>query len=365
MKLLLLAGDMIYETFSNANYYRFKSGAVHTRLANASYPPSTTMYQNKLGRAYPPIGGPATIRPSSVQMVSHTILKGWTNQLYDKLREELTGEHSEILTSSVEWKSSLDMISGRARQLGSAFLAVKRFRFKQAALILGIQTPARFKNLTKKGAQKKKLSPTSAWLEYWMGWAPACGDIANAIDILQKGPPASVRHFNVGVGIRDVRVDNVIGSSGNKTNISTTYTRTGSYAAYGDVEVTNHNVDLANKMGFVNPILTMWQVVPFSFIVDWFANVGTILGSLTDFVGLTFKNTGTALYYTTVADARGVYGVGTSAPTKFLQVGFAWIKMRFPGALPKPRLDIRMLDKLSLTRAATSISLLVESFLRK
>lgn len=138
-------------------------------------------------------------------------------------------------------------------------------------------------------------------------------------------------------------------------------------SAYGDVIVTNHNYHLANKLGFTNPVLTAWQMVPASFIADWFVNVGQVLASLTDFEGLTFINTGTAQRVEITASARGVTWDGWSSGSTVLvrQDGTATLLNRNPGNFPRPRLEARMLDKLSLTRAATSIGLLVEIFLRK
>lgn len=357
---------MIYENYNSTDYFRYKAGDRNQKV-NGVYPPSTGVYQNKLSRVTRPLSGLAGdyyLNPLQVELVGQTIKSEWTNRLYNKLRTEIDGTKGELLTSSMEWRTSLDMISGRVRQLGSAYLAVKKFRFKQAARILGIQTPSRFKTLTKKGAQKEKLSPTAAWLEFWMGWAPLHGDIAQAVDTLQGGPPAHSRHFSVGVRVKDHIETKVRGANGSTTKVDIVYDRVGTYSAYGEVSVANYNSNLANKMGFTNPLLTAWQMFPFSFIVDWFANIGTVLGSLTDFMGLSFSKTGTALALSTTASASGIrWQDWTTRPIS--QTGFSWNRLRVPGALPKPRLDIVMFDRLSLTRAATSISLLVEIFLRK
>lgn len=357
---------MIYENYNSTDYFRWKAGDRNQKV-NGMYPPSTGVYSNKLSRVSRPLSGLSEdyyLNPLQENLVGQTIKKEWTNSLYDKLRKELDGTKGELLTSSMEWRTSLDMISGRVRQLSGAYLAVRKFRFKQAARILRIQTPSRFENLTRKRAQKEKLSPTAAWLEYWMGWAPLYGDIANAVDTLQSGPPERLRHFSVGVRVKDEILIEVRGANGSTTKIDINYHRKGTYSAYGDVTIANYNTNLANKLGFTNPALTLWQMAPFSFMVDWFTNIGTVLGALTDFEGLSFSNTGTALALETKATAKGIrWRSYTTRPID--QSGFSWNRLRTPGALPKPRLDIVMLDRLSLTRAVTSISLLVEIFLRK
>lgn len=330
---------------------------------------ANTVYQFHTGRVYPTVGTPyrryyattADLNPPAISTATN-------NKLYGKLREELIGPKGELLTSAFEWRSSLDMVSGRARQLGTAYLAVRRFQFKKAASILRIATPSKFKNLTKKQAQKKKLAPTAIWLEYWMGWAPLCGDIAHAIDTMGKDP-ASIRHFRVGVTQDDSYNKVIVGYYGGpKDYARRTVAMSGKsrFAAYGDVVAVNHNYNIATKLGFINPALTLWQVVPFSFIVDWFANVSTVLGSLTDFSSLSFANTGSARKFegsitSDEIEENGLYGVTRKCRCSASRL----LLSRTPGSLPTPRLNVVMLDRLSLTRAATSISLLTEIFLRK
>lgn len=283
------------------------------------------------------------------------------------------GQTGEMLTSTLEWKTSLDMISGRSRTIYSAYLAIRRFQFKKAAQLLNIATPSKFKNLSSKAAKKKGLSPTGIWLEYWMGWAPLAGDIGLAINTLTSKSATTVKHFSVGVIHKDslrkkIQSSLIYTHPGYRwTNINLDFVYDCKLSAYGDVIVTNHNYHLANKLGFTNPVLTAWQLVPFSFIADWFINVGQILASLTDFEGLTFVNIGTARRVEITATARGVTWDGWSSGSvvSVKQDGIATLLNRNPGNFPRPRLEARMLDKLSLTRAATSISLLVEIFLRK
>lgn len=319
---------------------------------------------------------------SSVGLFPDAMTISTNNRLYGKLLEALIPSKGELLTTAVEWRTSLDMISGRTRQIGAAFLAVRRFKFTKAAKILNISTPSRVKNLTAKRVKAQGLSVTSLWLEYWMGWAPLIGDVANAVQTMTKGPLYSERTFSVSARQESGS------TSGNRTGATS-----GSYyhydvkivkrtvfSCYGKVRVTNHNANLATQLGFTNPLLTAWQVLPFSFMVDWFANVGTVLGSLTDFQNHDFYDTGSGMKHSAKAEYSEVEMVQESyyaypnqwPPAKRLvlvtkRAQAAWLeeRRRTPGAIPMPRLHIQMLDKLSLTRAATSVSLLVEIFLRK
>jgi hypothetical protein len=42
------------------------------------------------------------------------------------------------------------------------------------------------------------------------------------------------------------------------------------------------------QIGFNNPINLLWEIIPYSFVVDWFLPIGQYLEGLTNFQGLTF-----------------------------------------------------------------------------
>jgi len=52
------------------------------------------------------------------------------------------------------------------------------------------------------------------------------------------------------------------------------------------IEVVNPNLTALQQMGLTNPSLVAWELVPFSFVADWFLSVGNWLRSLTAMNGL-------------------------------------------------------------------------------
>jgi len=54
------------------------------------------------------------------------------------------------------------------------------------------------------------------------------------------------------------------------------------------VKVTNPNLHLADKAGFANLPLVAWDLVPWSFVANMFGNFNQVIGSFTDFAGLSF-----------------------------------------------------------------------------
>lgn len=54
--------------------------------------------------------------------------------------------------------------------------------------------------------------------------------------------------------------------------------------------VENANIWQLNQLGLINPVSVAWEVVPLSFILNWFYPIGQFLSSATDFAGLSVKD---------------------------------------------------------------------------
>jgi hypothetical protein len=194
-------------------------------------------------------------------------------RLYGKL-----GDESAMLVNLLERRQSIDMVRNRSLQILRFVRALRKGRFGEAGKVLGIQTP--------KGVSRKKQFSNN-FLEYHFGWAPLVSDIGNAINTLQNPIP-----------VRRIRA----------SGYGTLTTKSGGYPnqpPYGqqahlyiyDISVrsgvrfvmSNPDLYLANQLGFTNPLTVAWEVVPFSFVVDWFIPIGDFLGAMTATLGLTLQ----------------------------------------------------------------------------
>jgi len=108
----------------------------------------------------------------------------------------------------------------------------------------------------------------------------------------------------------------------------------------------------ASQLGFVNPVSVAWQLVPFSFVVDWFVNVGQFIGSYTDFVGVEQSNPCVTRYQ--VADC-----IVSANNRPYVYEGLS-IYVRRTLGIPSPSLKVRPWNGVSPVRAATAIALLIQ-----
>lgn len=199
------------------------------------------------------------------------------NISYERLRGEVS-DSALWAVNLAEYNQSIAMMVNRTRQLARFTRHLMRLNFVAAAAALGLDgKPARV---------SVRRSMANNWLEYSFGWKPLIMDIYSTIDLLQE-PIKSITPKG-SASASDIYDDNP--SAGGL--IWTRKRRFGMLRAKQgcEISISNPNLYLANNLGLANPAIVAWELVPFSFVIDWFANVGNFLSSGTDFLGLTVKN---------------------------------------------------------------------------
>jgi hypothetical protein len=170
-----------------------------------------------------------------------------------------------------ERKQSFNSLVTRVTQLTNAARALKKGNFKLFLKTLGIKRTTRRKVASDAGG---------LWLEYSFGWKPLVDDIYSAVQVLQQPLRSKIVK---GRAKGSVVVTTVINPTYYRT-----YTWLDRFQMRARVIVDSWIGWKANELGLTNPLSIAWEVVPFSFVVDWFVPIGKYLQSLTDFVGLSF-----------------------------------------------------------------------------
>lgn len=297
------------------------------------------------------------------------------NRAYSKLFS-LIGDSAEMGAALAEWRSTVDMVNNRtlaalrrrreeavrrverkALHLVKAYRALRRGKFTDFIKTLGV-TPKK-KHLRKRWSKPEEAS--SLWLEYWFGWSPTVSDIYNALKIWDSPYPDAT--FTAASGFHEKRVLSSI-------NRADTYSRNAFDAQFivrlqARVRVSNPNLYRMNQLGFVNPVGVVWELVPFSFLIDWFVNVGEVIGGYTSELGLELRDR--QVMRLARSTATSVYLGNKNYPGyNFGWDGAARVRLmnREIGYFPTPSLTYTV-PRLSWTRAATAISLLVSVFSHK
>lgn len=172
---------------------------------------------------------------------------------------------SNLLQVFAERQQAIDMIAGKATRVFNAYRNVKRGKFRRAARNLGLKT---------KKPRSKQAS--GQWLELQYGWLPLLGDIHTLANL---EPAAGGTVVGSSVSTSTVKYPN---------NGTTTATIAVKYGA--TVTVSDPVAAFSHNMGLANPGLLVWELLPFSFVVDWFLPVGDYIEMLTADIGLKFSD---------------------------------------------------------------------------
>lgn len=180
-----------------------------------------------------------------------------------------------LAVSLAESAKTAELILGKARQISSAYFALRRGDLRKVASLLNI-TPSKIHR---------------NWLEYKYGWMPLLMDVKGAAEHLARqnlGP--RLPRFSVSSSKtvesspkRVIATSYSTGAVGTET-WSVSYQRRQSIKLW--FEVANPNLLNASSLGLTNPALVAWELVPFSFVFDWFISVGNYLQAVTAMHGL-------------------------------------------------------------------------------
>lgn len=295
------------------------------------------------------------------------------NKALSKLQSSY-GESAMLAVNALEVRQSYNMLVNRSLQLLGALYAVRKGNFTAFARALGTSTTelarARKGRSSSFGGQpgarsvkpREKISNrklntdfrsaakdvSATWLEYHFGWEPLVKDIYASIEVLQN-PYKPVRVVGRSRGKRTY--SNGVTWRGWRLDIPSTF----GWRISADLSVSNPNLYRANQLGLVNPAAIAWELVPFSFVVDWFLPIGAFLNSYTAFMGLTVTNGQTTVFERSTLTYNYQYN-GYSRGYSKHEVVYCQRTM----GLPDYSLRFKTIKGLSVARGATAISLLIQ-----
>lgn len=269
-----------------------------------------------------------------------------------------------------ERQKTANTVGDAAMKLVTAFGRLRRGDFKGAASAMGVP-PARrgqsrfSRDYAKRGA--KALG--GGWLSLQYGWKPILNDVHGAAEHL-----ATLGLQPVYVTTRKSKKRITPGDSFTYTKQESLETRKlieGSRVTVVKYGVTYHKSPNPNQtlkeVGITNPALLAWELLPYSFVVDWFLPIGSWISTFDATLGLEFHSGYKTLFskvattYTESASGRyGSYIDENHGTAAFEEVYCQRTKLT---SFPLPALP-RFKDPTSLSHMVTSLALLTKTFKR-
>lgn len=240
-------------------------------------------------RVYPPVEHHSINQEESVQTGSPVYLSHPVNLLplpnggryNDNCRSEsitkalnnLGGAKATLGADLAQTKQAVNMFADEAFKGARMLIALKKGLFKQIPGILGL-------NRRKLGQTSKTIA--NAWLEFQYGWKPLVSSIHDTalacVESMQK--PHTIK----GTGRGRFQHEPTLTDDKVRWHCSGTYRWMTSLEAAID----NSALHSANSLGLTNPLSIAWELVPWSFAIDWFVPIGAVLEAATATYGLKF-----------------------------------------------------------------------------
>lgn len=233
-----------------------------------------------------------------------------TGRAYNLAVYDMQGKianRASSLVSIIEAKKTMGMLTQTSGIIYRAMKAVRKGQFKKAATELGL------KAIPKKTSRRKQLADN--WLAYRYGWLPLYLDMYSHATAIYDSAHKPM-HFRVSgdgeeeisltglettVGAKyfanSVQLNGIFAGQGSKYTYTVPHVVKRKYLAdtkkikVGCIfEITDASAFTAANFGVDNPLNVAWEVVPLSFVVDWFYNIGDWLTQLTAYRGLSFRD---------------------------------------------------------------------------
>lgn len=283
-----------------------------------------------------------------------------------KARLQMKSSDVNLAVAFAERDATARMLGDNARTIARAFNALRRKDFPRLMRELKLWE----KNPKKWEWQTRKMTTIERWLELQYGWKPLLSDVYGACDALEKAPTSSWMitgkgsyretvdaHRPPSLGDQLWRYDGVM---------------KGEQAAFVriDAQPGNTLIGTLSSLGITNPALVAWELVPFSFVVDWALPVGSWLDSLDAMLG--YGDTWCSVSTLTRGrwDIKGESFVRTFGSIQETTTNHwsAWketvhLHRTVSTSVPLPTLP-RFKDPRSLAHMANGLSLLAQAFSR-
>lgn len=306
---------------------------------------------------HPILGTPTASGTTNGQSISTNGIV-WTishdNALLDRLRTKVAGSDFNLGVFLGEGHQAVRMIGHAATSIAASLVLLKVGRFNEAARVLSGASSSRhgiYVPPTRHNASWDKLL-SSKWLEMMYGWLPLLKDVEAGAQFLAHHLSVPLQH-TVRSSVSAYGVPKTT-SPGSSFFIGANSVRS------DRLKATLREKNVVQLVGLTDPLSVLWELTPWSFVIDWFVPVGSYLQNR----GLSQALTGT--FVTSSFVRYHVRGYDFYTPTlwsidgnrRFFMKGGS-LTRTVSSSLTVPSPNIKPLEKVASWRhAANAVALL-------
>jgi len=193
-----------------------------------------------------------------------------------------------VAQNVAEFRQVQNMFRSNARRIANAYRALRHGNISGFAREIPLRERHQ-QSLLRRGPLDVRKHAPSIWLETQYGWVPLLGDIYTGItrfyQRVEEGYPIRAIGTGRSTRVSKTRLDTSVGIV-NFNDTSVYHTRAKVIIEY---EVDFSRLVNMSSWGLTNPLLLAWELVPYSFVFDWFLPVGDWLSQVGYSTGLYFK----------------------------------------------------------------------------
>lgn len=319
--------------------YKYVSRKLQLNLYTARNPMKEAgwLWQNRLSYNLDTMGG-------NLQSVMNTAINRLTARL---------GQDANLGETFGESRQSINMIADTASDLKSAVDGLREGNPNKVARHLRAN-PRKVRTIMAENARKLP----SAWLKLAFGWAPLATDLRDGLKTISDFTPKTQKI--TATARRSWTYDADEGVTEFYHRVHQQYDA--GVALYVTLVLENPNIALANQLGLLNVPKVGWELVPFSFVVDYFYNISGLLDNLTRFAGFSVRDAGTSVRRS-LSMTMSYHSYG-EAQDHCQCEGFEFTRdLGLPAYIPQLNTDLFDIFGGKFVRASTSVALLVQALM--
>lgn len=282
-------GEAIDKFWVNTPNYRA------VKASSQRLPDNTFRYRRCVGS-----GGFASFRQESLGLTTsysrgHWVFPsfptGTNDYVYYGVQKDLIkkakGNQWNVPVFVAEGRKTAAMVHDRALHLVSMIVALRKGNFGQFMVRLhpSAKPPSKRQvgNFNRDFGRNPKQAAANAWLEYTYGWVPFVSDVRNAVNTLMDcvdrpkdriGSVRAVRKQEFQGTTADLHYQDGFNRCWNVNRYTTTLSARATWLFKPGPG------DLPARFGLLNPLEVVWELMPYSFVADWFFPIGDYLSSL-------------------------------------------------------------------------------------
>lgn len=318
--------------------------------AATGHPYQDRLEVGDLGNSYGDVDNATPLPP----VVSDGVLSAAETRALLKLKDQRVN----LGVALAETRQLGNMVASTATRIARAYSSLRKGRWKSACRSLGI-----------------RANQTNNWLELQYGWKPLLSDIHGVASAIASRDDVSDWVVTVKALVKEVNERGfpytyAAPAYSGHLLYHATRSRESGYFVRLDYVPLDDMYHLPTALGLTNPLEIAWEVVPFSFVVDWFVPVGNFLSTLDATLGFQFLSGSKTQLRKCTYDFVGVSskfidGSYTHNLTNNLRFGGSRMLMTRSVYASSPFPSMRVKNPLSLGHVANGLSLMAQVFGRR